>query len=87
MDWVDAMWKELDELPDTEQFIATGAWITRMTQELLPQLGLRRRTIVLDILAREDWDATRLAEETGSRRTTITRLAEEGRAALRKGES
>lgn len=87
MDWVDAMWKELDELPDTEQFIATGAWITRMTQELLPQLGLRRRTIVLKMLAQEDWDATRLAEETGSRRTTITRLAEEGRAALRKDES
>jgi len=87
MDWVDAMWKELDELPDTERFIATGAWITRMTQELLPQLGLRRRTTVLEILAREGWDATKLAEETGSRRTTITRLAEEGRAALRKGES
>lgn len=83
MGWEEAMWAELDELTEPEQIIMTGAWITHMQQVVVAQLAARRRTRVLDLLA-QGWDATRIAEEIGSRRNTITRLAEEGRAALRE---
>lgn len=78
------MWAELAALPDTEQIIAAGAWITHITQTILPELGRIRRETVLTLLADPDWDATRLAESIGARRNTITRLAEEGRALRRE---
>lgn len=85
MGWEEVMWEELDAQPEPEQIITTGVWITRMQQIVVAQLAARRRTLVLDLLG-QGWDATRIAEEIGSRRNTITRLAEEGRAALREKE-
>ncbi len=84
MKWEEALWQELEALPDTQQVIATGEWITHMTQVVLPALGGHRRAKVLEILAQPDMDATKLAESIGARRNTITRLAEEGRAAARE---
>lgn len=83
MDWEETMWAQLDALPADEQIITTGEWITRMTQTLLPALGGRRREKVLEVLAQPGWDYSRLADSIGARRTTIVRLAEEGRAAAR----
>lgn len=82
--WEEALWEEFEEADSITQITLAGEWITRMTQLLLPQLGVRRREEVLHVLAEPGWDATRLAEELGTRRTTITRLAEEGRAALKR---
>ena len=83
-EWEEAMWAELAAQEPTEQIVTAGAWITRMTQELLPALGRHRRQKVLELLALPEWDATKLAETIGARRNTITRLAEEGRAAARE---
>lgn len=83
-DWEKRLWEELADLPQEEQIVRAGEWIVAITRDLLPALGNLRRTTVLEILARPNWDATRLAETIGSRRTTITRLAEEGRARARK---
>lgn len=80
MSWKEALWAELDEKPYEQQIMLVSQWITEITQDLLPELGRRRRQRVLDILAQDGWDATRLAETVGARRGTITRLAEEGRA-------
>lgn len=87
MKWEEALWEELEALPDTQQIITAGEWITYLTQELLPRLGKHRRQKVLDLLAQPDWDATRLAESIGARRNTIVRLAEEGRAANRESRN
>ena len=84
MRWLEAMYAELDEMTEVEQITATGEWIVRITQEVLPALGARRRDKILDVLDQPDWDYTRLAEEIGSRRTAIVRLAEEGRAQRRE---
>jgi hypothetical protein len=84
MKWEEALWAELDALPDTEQIIASGEWIVQITQKVLPELGRHRRAKVLEVLALPEMDATRLAETIGARRGTITRLAEEGRAAARE---
>ncbi len=84
MNWEEALWAELELLPDTQQVITAGEWITHLTQKILPELGKHRRQKVLEILAQPDWDATRLAESIGARRNTITRLAEEGRAMARE---
>ena len=84
MGWEEVMWAELEAQPETEQIITCGEWITKMTQQLLPALGRKRRQVVLDILAQADWDYTRLADSIGARRTTIVRLAEEGRAQRRQ---
>jgi hypothetical protein len=82
--WEEMMWDELRSQPETEQIITCGEWITRMTQTLLPALGRHRRETVLEILGQEGWDYTRLADSIGARRTTIVRLAEEGRATRRQ---
>lgn len=84
MGWEEMMWAELEAQPETEQIITCGEWITMMTQKLLPALGRRRRERVLSILANPEWDYTRLADTIGARRTTIVRLAEEGRAQARQ---
>lgn len=82
--WEKALWEEFEEVDSLHQIVLAGEWITRMTQVLLPQLGIRRREEVINVLAQPDMDATRLAEELGTRRTAINRLAEEGRAALKR---
>jgi len=82
--WEEALWQELEALPDTQQVVTAGEWITHLTQEVLPALGKHRRIKVLEILAQPEWDATRLAESIGARRNTIVRLAEEGRAVARE---
>lgn len=79
MSWEDVLWSELDQMTPEEQFITAGAWITRMTQVLLPNLGYRRRDNILDMLNREGWDPLRVAETLGTRRATVSRLADEGR--------
>lgn len=86
MKWQEAMWAELDEMSDIDQITESGKWITHITQNILPALGQRRRQMVLTVLEQPDMDATRLAETIGSRRTTIVRLAEEGRARRREGD-
>lgn len=83
MTWQEQLWKELEAMPDTEKFVATGQWITEMTRDLLPALGRARREAILNQLREPGWDSTRFAEEVGTRRNTINRLAEEGRAAAR----
>lgn len=93
MDWEEAMWAWIDAQSDTDQIVTTGTLITHMQQEVVVQLARRRRSKVLELLAQryDDgspiWDATRIAETIGSRRNTITRLAEEGRAAAREDKT
>jgi hypothetical protein len=81
--WEEALWSELDEMPLDQQVVSCGEWITHLTREVLPKLGKVRRRRILEILAQDDWDATKLAETIGSRTSTIKRLAEEGRAQAR----
>jgi len=82
--WEEAMWTELGQLPPEQQIIAAGAWITQITQHVLPRLGSLRRERVVEVLLEPGWDAIRLAETIGSRPSTIQRLAEEGRRQLRE---
>lgn len=85
-DWEHPLWTWLEELTEEDRIVAAGGAIVHITRELLPALGAYRREMVLEVLARSDWDATKLAEVIGSRRTTVVRLAEEGRAARRRSE-
>jgi AraC-like DNA-binding protein len=82
-EWQDALWAELDELPPEKQFILAGAWIANITQNLLPELGLRRRENVLEMLAQDGWSIATVAGVLGMRRSTVSRLVDEGRS-LRK---
>lgn len=82
-EWEDLLWKTLDGLPLNQQYQLCGEWINDISRSILPQLGKRRRRVVLEILAQPGWDAARLAEEVGTRRGAINRLAEEGRSDLR----
>lgn len=84
--WRDQLWEDLRDRSAVDRFVTSGEWITYVTQQLLPQLRRERRQAVLDLLAQDGWDALRIAETVGSRRTTIQRLAEEGRALLREEE-
>lgn len=82
-EWQDALWAELDELPPEKQFILAGAWIANITQNLLPELGQRRRENVLEMLAQDGWSIATVAGVLGMRRSTVSRLVDEGRS-LRK---
>jgi hypothetical protein len=84
MKWEEALWTELEAQSDIQQIILAAEWITHLTQKVLPELGGHRRRKILEVLAQPEMDATRLAESIGARRTTISRLAEEGRAMARE---
>lgn len=83
MTWEETMWAELDALTYPEQIITTNEMINHINQHILPALANRRRQRVLDVLAEDGMDATKLAETIGARRVTILRLASEGRAEAR----
>lgn len=85
--WEEAMWAELEAMAPEDRIVVAGEWITALTQQVLPALGKARRVAVVEVLAKEEWDALRLAETIGSRAGTIARLAEEGRAILRQRAS
>lgn len=83
--WKTALYAELEAMTPLDQIMATGAWITEMTQELLPDLGVRRRRAILAALESDpDGGTARIAEMIGSRPGTIARLAAEGRTARRR---
>lgn len=82
--WEEALWSELHAMSETDQIIATAELITRLQQDTVIRLGQLRRRLVVELLQREEWDAIKLAETLGIRRTTISRLAEEGRALIRE---
>lgn len=84
MDWREALWAELDAQDPVTQIMTTAEWTAYITRELLPALGVRRREKVVEVLAQPGWDATRLAETVGGRRTTFTRLNQEGKAVMRE---
>ncbi len=76
--WADSLWAELNNLSQEEQIIASGDWITYITGQLLVQLGRHRRLAIVDAL-KGDVDEGVLADRIGGRRTTLQRLAAEGR--------
>jgi hypothetical protein len=84
MSWEETFWAELEALTDTEQIVVTGELIDTLNHRIVPELARIRRRKAAEVVAQSDWDATRLAETIGARRTTITRLAEEGRALTRE---
>ncbi len=87
MDWEQSLWAEIERLSPEERIVLAGEVIVQITRNLLPSLGDVRREAVLEILERPEWDARRLAETIGSRSSTITRLAEEGRRRRRERDS
>ena len=81
--WEEELWADLDEMSLLEQYHATSEWIYEISRGLLPDLGRRRREVVLAILATPDYDVASLAEEVGTRIQAIKRLADEGRSERR----
>jgi hypothetical protein len=81
--WEEALWDELANMSSVDQVKATATWIADITHSLLPALAAKRREAILFTVSLPDWDAQRLAETIGSRRTTISRLAEEARREAR----
>lgn len=82
--WANTLWTELNEMGQEDQIIASGDWITYITGELLVQLGRHRRLAIVEAL-KGDIDEGVLADRIGGRRTTLQRLAAEGRT-IRKHE-
>lgn len=81
--WQDTMWAELDELDPLKQFAVCGEWITLMQQTLVPALAERRRLKLMEAVEDEGGDYYRIAEQIGSRKATVERLVNEGRAQQR----
>lgn|SRR5574338_918293 len=84
--WEDVLWDDLLAMSPDEQIIASGEWITHITQTLLTRLGRHRRLAVIKALSEDGVDAAVLADRIGGRRTTLERLAAEARA-LRRDEA
>ncbi len=81
--WEEAMWAELDALPEAQRIVAIAENITRMSQTLLPQLGDERRLLAVQLIESKRYTAATLADSIGSRIGTVQRLLEEGRRLLR----
>lgn len=84
MNWVQAMWEELDQLDPLEQHVTCGRWIIEMQQHLVPALSARRRTSLVSAVEASGDDYFTVAERIGSRRGAVERLINQGRAVLRK---
>ena len=82
-EWEKALWDELAAMSSVDQVKATATWIADITHKLLPALAAKRREQILLTMSLPGWDAQRLAETIGSRRTTMARLAEEARREAR----
>lgn len=85
--WEDQLWQGLDDLDAVGQVRAAGELIMYLTQELIPSLAKLRKLKVVEALMREGMDSTMLAETIGTRRSTISRLATEGRSLIRNESS
>lgn len=81
--WQEVLWAELDELSPLEQFAVSGEWITEMQQGFVPALAQRRREKLMEAVEEMDGDYYRVAEQIGSRKATVERLVNEGRAQKR----
>ena len=81
--WQEAMWAELAELEPLEQFAVSGEWITEMQQNLVPALAGRRRAKLIEATEEAGGDYYLIAERIGSRKATVERLVNEGRAQKR----
>lgn len=84
--WEEVLWEDLLTMSPDEQIIASGEWITHITQSLLTRLGRHRRLTIMKALSEDGVDASVLADRIGGRRTTLERLAAEARA-LRRDEA
>jgi hypothetical protein len=80
--WQKLLWEELDAQSPYQQFMTTGEWINNITRVLLPELGARRRENVISLVDEtDDASVASVAGQLGMRRTTISRLVDEGRSA------
>lgn len=86
MTWQEALYTELDTMTPLEQYRACGEWITEMQQTLVPALAERRRTKLIEAAEAAGGDYYLIAEQVGSRKATIERLVNEGRAQRRGRE-
>lgn len=84
MTWQDAMWQELRAMGPLERFVACGAWITQMQQEMVPALAEERRLSLVEEAENNGNDYLMLAERIGTRKATVERLVNEGRAVRRE---
>jgi hypothetical protein len=82
--WQKLLWEELDTQSADKQFVTAGEWINNITRVLLPELGIRRRENVLTLLAQDGANIATVAGELGMRRTTISRLVDEGRSSRKQ---
>lgn len=82
--WANSLWAQLEDMSLEDQIINSGDWITFITGDLLVQLGRHRRLAIVEAL-KGDIDEGVLADRIGGRRTTLQRLAAEGRT-IRKHE-
>jgi hypothetical protein len=84
MTWQEAVWKELEVMTPLERFVACGAWITEMQQEMVPALAENRRLALVEESENNDNDYLLLAERIGTRKATVERLVNEGRQMRRE---
>jgi len=79
------MWDELADMSDPDQIVAAADYIAEITRTVLPALARHRRLTVVKLVERDGWDSRRVAETIGSRKNSVDRLVEEGRA-IRRSE-
>ena len=85
-EWQGAMLAELDAMDPLDDYTTCGEWITVMQQELVPMLAERRRGKLIEAAEANGGDYYEIAERVGSRKATIERLVNEGRAQRRGRE-
>lgn len=84
--WQHVMLAELDAMDPLDDYTTCGEWITVMQQELVPMLAERRRLKLIEAAEANGGDYYEIAEKVGSRKATIERLVNEGRAQRRSRE-
>jgi len=83
MDWKETLWHDLEALSKPEQIVAAAEIIAQM-QTVLEELARHRRVTCVELIEEEGYSYASLAAEIGSRTTSISRLVNQGRVALRE---
>lgn len=82
--WEEAMWVELEAQPKVDQITLADEWGIKMSRQLLTALARHRRVIIVELIDGGHYTYTTLADTLGIRVQAVKRLAEDGRAIIKR---
>lgn len=82
--WEETLWVELAAQPTVDQITLADEWGIRMSRNLLTALARHRRLVIVELIDGGTYTYETLADALGVRVQAVKRLAEDGRAIMKR---